>query len=414
MQHLCLKCKGRNLCGKPCNLLKSRYFFKSKELNQDNISSATPPTVFVGSKLPYPNVNVGIMSPPQDTENAWIYDAQRTWANNNLGINDIINLRTNLINSRFRSDVYQIKSNNHLLELTQEIGMAINPVEVEIELKQKVRFKLDFDKVHLPMGPTAKLKQIKITENPKIPTKIDKVYSDTDLKAVGAIKYLYKHNFDEQVLTQLLSVGSLGLKTGRKLVPTRWSITSVDDILGKQLISQIKKYNSTEYQAYFGGYLGNNYLILCFPEVYSYELFETYAPKTSWNVASSAKFTTDYESYSGRKTYAKNCAGGFYASRLALLEKLAELRKQSSVLVLRFITEEYTAPLGVWVVREATRKTLANKPMKFSTRKGMIDYAKAVAKKYFNFNLDLLLNESKLIKNIKTQKKLSSFIHQYQ
>ena len=411
MQNLCLKCKGRNFCGKPCTLLKSKFFFKSKELNKDNISSATPPTVFVGSKLSYPNVNVGIMSPPQDTENAWIYDAQRTWANNNLNINDIINLRTSLINSRFRSTIYEIKRNDHLLELTQEVGMAINPVDVEIELKQKIKFKLNFDKINLPMGPSANLKKIKINENPKIPTKIDKVYSDTDLKATSAIEYLYKNNFDEKILTQLLSIGTLGLKTGRKLVPTRWSITSVDDILGKQLISQIKKYNSIDYQAYFGGYLGNYYLILCFPDVYSYELFETYAPKTSWNIASSPKFTTDYEPYSGRKTYAKNCAGGFYASRLALLEKLSRLKKQSSVLILRFITEEYTTPLGVWVVREATRKTFSNKPIKFDTKEIMINYAKAVAKKYFNFNLDVILNQSKIIKNIKNQKKLTSFIH---
>ena len=55
------------------------------------------------------------------------------------------------------------------------------------------------------------------------------------------------------------------------------------------------------------------------------------------------------------------------AVSFALLERLAEMRRQASALLVREITEEYWAPLGVWVVREAAREALRNPPRKFET-----------------------------------------------
>ena len=147
-----------------------------------------------------------------------------------------------------------------------------------------------------------------------------------------------------------------------------------------------------------------------FPEVWSYELFETYAPKTSWNVTPKVQFTTDYEPYQGRKTYANNCAGGYYATRLGILEQLKQMKRQASVLALRFITGEYAVPLGVWVVREAARKAMQSKPIEFASKELMLNYARLKIKKKFNFDLDQILKESILLKEMKQQSKLSSFI----
>ena len=68
--------------------------FKYK--NFDSISQldgSSPPSVFVGSKLQYPLVNVGILSPLQRDEDAWVYDRPKYWADKNFQINDIVKLR---------------------------------------------------------------------------------------------------------------------------------------------------------------------------------------------------------------------------------------------------------------------------------------------------------------------------------
>ena len=403
----CLKCKGRGFCGREfCSILaKSEAIFKVRdELNKEEFIGSSP-APFVGH-YGYPFLNVGVLSTPYIVDEVWEYDAPRYWAANNYQIPQIIDFRSSLINSRFKSHA---QDRSKLLELSKEVGMASLPVDIEVKLDQKPKFRLNTDAYTAPMGAHAKLEKAYITSSPKIHTKVEKVYSDSDLKANDALIYLYDNNFDENFLTKLLSVGTLGLKRSRKLVPTRWSITATDDILAKNLIEQIKQNNDINYQAYFGSYLGNYYLILFFPEKWSYELFETYLPKASWNVSNKISYMTDYEGYDGRKSYAENCAGGYYAARLPILEKLSKLKRQGTVLTLRFITGEYAVPLGVWIVREATRKALANKPIEFSDRELMLKYARSLIKKKFNYDLDNLLKNSIILKNLKNQMKLTKF-----
>jgi len=407
MQIRCLKCKGRGFCGRSfCPLIaKSRAAVKVREgLGKEDFYGSAP-TPFVG-RYGYPNINVGILSLQDRTDDAWLYDAPRYWSEQNFDIPRIATFRSELVNSRFKAD---IRDRSKLLEISQEVGMASKPVDVEVNLESKPRFRLSTDPYTAPMGPNAKLKKAEITSNPKIPHKVDKVVSDIDLKAMDAISYLYDNEFDENFLTKLLSIGSLGVNKNRKLVPTRWSITAIDDAVAKKLMPKVHQFPELDYTAFFGSYLGNYYLLLAFPEPWSYELFETYLPKASWNVNDEIVYMTDYEGYNGRKDYAENCAGGYYSVRMAILERLAQLKRQASVLALRFITGEYAMPLGVWVTREATRKALQNS-IQFASRELMLKYARNLIKKKFNYDLDNLLNKSILLKNIKTQRKLTSFI----
>lgn len=394
-------------CGKgkcPVCARNNAAFRTKTMLDRENFTSdAVAP--FVG-RFGYPNVNIGILAPPEQSEDSWLYDAPKFWSGNNYDIPSIVSFRSSLLNSRSNMN---IRKRQKLLEISQDVAMSSRPFDVDIELEEKPMFRLQTDSNMAPTGANAKLKKISITENPKIHTKIYKVFGDTDMKAIEAVNYLYKNNFDENFLTRMLSVGTFGMKKDRKLVPTRWSITATDDIIGKNLIKEIKNFSEiNSYSAFFGSYLGNYYLIMMFPGIWSYELFEMYAQR-NWNFMKPLRFSTDHENYSGRKNYAENTVGGYYTVRLGILEKLKEMKKQASVLALRFITDEYAMPLGVWVTREAARKTLQNS-IQFSSKELMLEYAKKLAKKKFNYNADFLLRESTLLKNINAQSKLSVFI----
>ena len=407
MNITCLKCKGRGFCGRSIcpHILKSEAMFKVSNKITAKDFEGLAPAPFVG-RIGYPKLNVGILSPAQTNEDVWEYDAPRYWANKEYQIPQIVDFRSALINSRFKVHAHD---SNKMLDIAQEVGMASAPVDVEVNLQDKPKFRLNPDSIVAPMGPNANLEKVKVTSNPKIHTKVDKVVSDFDLKSKDAMLYLYENEFDENFLSKILSVGTLGIKKNRKLVPTRWSITATDDTLGKNIINEIKDFKQTDYLAFFGGYLGNYYLILTFPNVWSYELFEMYAPKASWNVTNEVQYTTDYEDCFGRKNYADNTAGGYYAARLPILEKLKNIKRQGNILALRFITGEYSVPLGVWVVRESTRKTMNNKPLEFSSKELMIEYAKKLALKKFGVNLDKILDKSVLLNKLKTQVNLTDF-----
>jgi len=385
-------------------------FQRIKELKKDDFYGTSPPSVFVGSML-YPEVNVGILSPPAETEDAWVYDAPIFWMRENYSIKQIALLRTSLINSRFRANITDAKKQEKFLDVAKEIAITSKPVDVEIKLTKTPNITFDFEKIIMPMGPRGNIKQVRVIGNVKVENKVEKVVSDTDLKAADALTYLYESGFDENTLTKLLSIGVLGLKKNRKLVPTKWSITSVDDTIGKNLINEIKDYEViNEYRLYVGNYLGNYYYILMFPENWQYELFEGYLPGSLWSFDNKIKFATDYETYFGRKTYATGTAGGYYASRISVLENLAKIKKQASCLVIRFETPEYNIPLGVFVVRNAARKTLTSEPLIFNAKEEMFNKLKELIKNKFNYNIDNILKESKLLKSL-TQKKINSFFN---
>lgn len=366
------------------------------------------PSLFIGREG-YPKVNVGFLSPQFGGDTSH-YDSPKLWSKGRFQIGTIANLRYGLVNSRTQWNIKDVQKQERFLDIIKEVGMASRPVELEVNLKDQPKLHLQPEKEIIPFGPQSELLKARTTSNPKVDSRVERLVSDTDLKSVFALTDLYRKGFEETFLTKLLSSSNLGLKQNRKLVPTRWSITAVDDTLGKQLIKEIKDFPIGEYSCYFGGSWGNYYLILFFPEIWSYELFEMRLGHkiNPWSKEGNF-YSTDYEDYSGRTNYAEECAGGYYAARLPVLETIKSLKRQHSALVLRFTTSEYNIPLGVWVCREAIRKSLAEKPISFASKELMLSYAKEFVKNKFGFELDLLLRESKLIKNMAVQKKLNDF-----
>lgn len=376
----------------------SSAFWRTRRLGEHLTGNS--PTLFVG-RIGYPSVNVGILTPPDVKEDAWLYDAPRHWAKENYSIPSILTLRGTLVNSRFSCGVME---RNKFTELCQEIGLASKPVGIEVEMEKPPSVKMSFFPDAAPYGPQGQLKHALLTENPSIDKPVDKVFSDTDMKAADAVTYLYSKGFDEAFLTKLFSIGGLGLPHQRKLVPTRWTITAVDDTLGKSLIEEIKDYPEHDCAAFYGSYLGNYYMILIFSGIWGFELFECAMKQGKITTVS-----TDYESYAGRTVYAQECAGGYYTVRLAVAEKLHVAKRQARVLAIRLLTEEYTHPLGVWVTREAARKVLANKPVLFSSPELGLRYAQLKIQKYFGIDISSLLKQSVLLQEQKEQKTLGSY-----
>ncbi len=377
-------------------------FFRTRKLEELDFLSNSPPSVFIGSKLKYPNVNVGVLTPSQPMKQVQLLSNQNEWTNLNLSIKQILNLRNQLINSRYQT---QVKLSNRLTEKSQEIGMSLKPTDLEINLEKTPRYMKEPDKMTKPLALSAPLKNIRITENTNIHGKVDKVFNDTDLKASEAIKYLYKNEFDESFLQQLLSIGVLGLKKNRILVPTKWSITATDDIIGKDIIKEIKNYNHIDdCRLFFDNYLGNYYFILLLPEIFSYELFEY-----GIRYGQIKEEMTDFEDYFGRKTYASNSVGGYYSVRLSVLEYLKNIRRQASVFIIRYETEEYWANLGVWVTRNCVRRAMNNKYISFYTRENALDFMRNFILNKMRQDVSPVFKKSKLINMVKEQKGLKEF-----
>jgi hypothetical protein len=173
--------------------------------------------------------------------------------------------------------------------------------------------------------------------------------------------YLYEKDLDPHKIQRILSAGLLGEEDSRKMVPTRWSITASDDTIGKELREDVTMYQELGEIRYFRSeYIGNIFHILLIPGKWEYELVEIKGSGSVWAPGEKSFVKSDHEGYSGRTTYADETSGGYYAARLGPLEYLNDIQRQSKVLIIREVTDDYWAPLGVWVVRETVRGAFEN------------------------------------------------------
>jgi hypothetical protein len=436
-KNICLRCKGaRLLCGKKTcpillkkSVMKSLVPFKLDKTRKDvEIFGASPPGFFVG-RFNYPDVYLGPLIPFQEFETGLdisdyhILDAPELWYGKKMI--DVIRYRSSLVRSNFKTNVFVGRKSRkntpslktqRLLETSQELSMAARPVDTETKL-EKMSLRMMMDNHALPMGPSGVTERIKITENTKVHPQVDYCVSDTDLGASEAVsEHLYfKGNVPESTIKRVFSAGLLGQEKRRRIVPTRWSITAVDDIISKALIKEIKKFPEIDnYQIFEATYLDNHFKILLFPGKFIYEMNEVWAPNTLWNINLDGtnrnlkpEIMTDYEFYNGRKSYASNITGAYYAARKSVCEYLYKIKRQARVLIFREVSGGYVVPLGVWVIRSTVENAMwTSEPVILDN---FNDAVKIMADG-FMVNYKYWKASSKLINFLKTQKTLDAYL----
>ena len=332
------------------------------------IEGASPPSIFVG-RFGYPKVSIGPLIPPVN-ENTSIYDKPEEWSN--LKLDDILKFRLSLVRGRILYNVDVREPDRKLLEL-QEFAIAKEPVESEMRL-DKVNNKPYLSEHMAPFGPSGKLLSFK-SSNINVDKRIEKAWYDHDLKASNAIIKLYDSKVALSSIIKAFSIGMLGKV--RRLVPTRWSITAIDDTISKMLIKRVRDNPSiNEYQVYVRESSLNRFVAILFPNSWQFEWIEAWFPNTTWNMQTygEPELLGDYEGYKGIDHYA-NVGGCYYSARLASIEHLNNIRRRASILILREIYPGFNIPIGVWFVREQLRAMFNNKPMTFNDADEAVNYA---------------------------------------
>jgi hypothetical protein len=291
------------------------------------------------------------------------------------------------------------------MDMTRELALAVNPVDVELALTKPPRRNLVLDDEVQPFGPSAPMRDMRVG-TARWDHNVEKAYYDTDLKAADAVRNLYQNSVLVTKIQRAFSVGAFGLKNNRRLVPTRWSITAVDSILSRNLMDKVKTYPEiNEYRLYESHYLDNIFEVLMLPRGWSYEAMEAWYPGTIWNPSGqSIVMYSDWEGYEGRTTYAE-IGGCYYAARLAVCELLEKERRQATVIVLREARPGYIMPVGVWHVRENVRNAVRQAPLKFNT----LDEALARVASQFQIPLQRWVGSSKLLKDALFQRRLTDY-----
>jgi hypothetical protein len=358
---MCLICKGsRALCGQVHCPLMARLNVEPKLKNLPSDFFGPSTSVFVG-RMGYPRVSVGPLAAVEYREH--IDDPSRWFG---MPYPELIELRSMLLRAKVTRDV---RSRERFILENQEIALADRPTDVELTFRSRPVYRVSFSDIVQPMGPSATLRGMRLAENPHIPRRIDYIAGD-DLKASQAGMLLYQDGHDVYRISSILSSGVLGRKDSKRLVPTRWSIVAVQDMVAQGLMMRVKEYPQIDgFRVYSSEFLDNHFEILLMPGSWEFENFEAWAPGSMWTARlKKPEILEEYEPYGGRKGYAELQGGGYYASRLGVAEGLAGLRRQARVVVFREVYEGYTVPLGNWQILENVRNAFRQPFLKFDAR----------------------------------------------
>jgi len=398
---LCFICRGhKKLCQKAiCPILLKAKAFTNLEgsFSKEKIFGSSPPAVFVGS-WNYPKILAGPLVPPVLVDDASILDLPERWIDKSFS--EILRYRFSLVRGKRFTDVKAARNPNRILSTFQEIVMASKPTDTEMWFNKKPKLSIVFSSREPPSGPSASIKRVFLAENPKVPKAIDYVVSDTDLKAGQGIVRLYDSKINQRQITRMFSIGLLGVKKQRRLVPTEWSITAIDDILGKAIHKEVLNYPwINEFMIFGHKALANNIQILLFPNSWMFEAQE------AWLISPNPIPDMNYELIQGRRSYASNLAGAYYATRLPVLEYLQQIKRQAGALVFMEVYPEWI-PLGVWRFREICREALRRKPIILNTLGEALDEMK----NRLRIPLIRWLEKSEILRIFKTQTRLTEFL----
>ncbi|MDE1870382.1 MAG: hypothetical protein KGH71_05390, partial [Candidatus Micrarchaeota archaeon] len=378
--------------------LKQFYRFKTLNmLQKDEIEGSSPPDVFIG-RIGYPYVYVGPLVPPQFGDTS-IMSTPEEWVGKS--IQEIIEYRSMLIRGMHRTKITNVESGK--IEGTiKELALADRFVYADAKLTRKPNMMISMGENSQPFGPSAPLKELSLG-GIHTNTKVENAHSDTAMNASTAIIELYGKGVMVSKIQKALSAGLLGIGANRKFVPTRWSITAVDDTLGRENLKTVKQCDTIDsYRVYHSVALDNRWIVIMAPGEWSYELVEAFYPKTTWNLdGQNISIFSSHELYSGRKEYAE-IGGCYYAARLAASDVLLREQRQASVIVLREAHPGYILPVGVWNVREHVRDTLKREPLHFATLNETLNY---VATK-MEIPIPVWMKNSSVLRYLSQQKRL--------
>jgi hypothetical protein len=340
----------------------------------DSLFGSSAPEIFVG-RSNYPEVSTGLLSPMDRDADAAEFATSGEWYQRGFGIGDVLQRRTGLLNSTRSTKVDVADVWDGFVGVQREVAIADHPVDVEVGLDGTPEVDLSVDDISTPTGPRARAQDAILAENPHVPRPVEKTLEDDDWRAEGAMTYLYRRGFDVYDINTILSAGALGRGRERKLVPTRWSITAVDDTVGAYLRGRIRNAGSIdEVQVWYNEYMANEYWVVLAPGNWEFELVELKAPGSIWNPEPEGSYyvAADSEGYEGRTAYVDETSGAYYAARLGVLEHLESVDRQATCLVVRHASDGYWAPVGVWQIREGVRNAFEGEPATAETFHGAV------------------------------------------
>jgi hypothetical protein len=321
----------------------------------------SPPGICVKAGK-YPMLEAGFLASNEPLEHLSIYDFPQVWQG--LDRDTIFSMRRHLYRFLLPVDARSMQPEG-VIRTLQEIALSVRPIALRVEGESLRPRGLQFRSGQLPSSNDVMIQSIELLSEPEI-SKVAERITQQDIPATEGIWRLLDYDYSLDQVVRLMSIGLLGRKKTRRILPTRSAYkATINAFIDRVVMELIESPSISSYEIHSGNLFGDQFFVLLHPG-------ESRVDYLSLDVSGN-KITRGF-AFEGLHQWSSDAKTSLYSdyARFSVYRKLMRRKERCHVTVFHLMKDPRNQLLGPWISRAGVDEALASESIKFDNRENAI------------------------------------------
>jgi hypothetical protein len=322
----------------------------------------SPPGICVKSGK-YPMLEAGFLASTEPLEHLSIYDFPEAWQG--LDRDTIFTMRRHLYRFLYPVDARSLQPEGVVRSL-QEIALSVRPIALRVEGESLQLRRLQLRNGQLPSGNDVTIKSVELLSEPET-SKVAERITEQDISAAEGIWRLLDYDYSLDQVVRLMSVGLLGKKGTRRIIPTRSSYkATINAFIDRSVMELIESPSVTAYELYMSTLFGDRFAVLLHPG-------EARVDYLRMDIVRD-RMTRGF-SFEGLRQWPTDPKTSVFSdhARFSVYKNLVRRNQCCHATIFHMSKEPRNQLLGPWVARAGVQETLSSEPVKLDNKDNAVE-----------------------------------------
>ncbi len=352
------------------------------------VTAFSPPGIVV-EPLKYPIVRASVLASTQASEFISIYDHPDSWRG--LDSDAILKMRKCLFRFGAQVDAKTMEP-SPLVDTLQTVALSVNPLALHFEVSDIPQKDLVPLGGLLPTGPAVDARNATILNEPETSRVAEKI-TEQDIPAAEAIWKLLDYEYTLDQVARLMSVGLLGMKDNRRLIPTKSAYkATIDAFVNRAIMELIDRPLTSKFTLSTAELHGDVFTIFAQPGM----------PRVDYLRVQRTELGIERGfSFEGIKNVSLDPKTSVFAdnARFAVYHDFVQRRRGCQITVFHMSRNQRSEMLGPWRVRAGVKGALESDMLELDSRENAL----AVLQSLLSPNLAVWTQDTPLAESLNVE-----------
>ncbi len=310
----------------------------------------------------------GVLASIEPDEWLSIYDHPESWRG--FDRETVLSMRKHLYRFVIPIDAREMQPEDYIHSL-QTISLSVAPVALGVEVSDLPPHRLHALGSQLPSSPIVQATSLEILSHPEISRVAERICKK-DIPASEGVWQLLGYDYSLEQVTRWMSLGMLGRKKNRRIIPLRSAFKAViDAFIDRSVIEFVEKETTETVRLYIENTCGDSFIVLSRPG----------EPRVDYL---SIENTTDAlargVSLEGPGHVASDPKTSVYAdhARYSAYRHMNETKLKSHIIIFHYSQKPQNRMLGPWLVRAGVHDALQTSPVRIDDARRAVHVLESV------------------------------------